>query len=83
MTERGSRSAAIWGRVRPAAAATSVTIQYRDKGGWRTLRTVQTAANGTFAMNTARREGRRWRVLWTAPDGTAHHGATTRAYPKV
>jgi hypothetical protein len=83
VTERGSRGAAIWGRVRPASAATSVTIQYRDRGGWRTLRTLQTASNGTFRASTTRRTGRRWRVLWTAPDGTRYHGASTRAYPKV
>jgi len=83
VTERGRRGAAIWGRVRPATAATSVTIQYRDRGGWRTLRTVQTDAQGVFHANTTRRKDRRWRVLWTGPDGTRHHGAATRAYPKV
>jgi hypothetical protein len=83
VTESGRRGATIWGRVRPATAVTTVTIQYRDRGGWRALRDVQTDAGGVFTARTTRREGRRWRVLWTAPDGTRYRGATTRAYPKV
>jgi hypothetical protein len=83
VTESGSRGARIWGRVRPATGATSVTIQFRDGRSWRTLRDVQTDAAGTFTTTGTRKEGRRWRVLWTAPDGTRHSGPPIRAYPKV
>lgn len=84
VTERGARGAAIWGRVRPATAATSVTIQDRDPGGrWRKLRDVPTDARGVFTASTTRRAGRQWRVLWVAPSGTTYRGAATRAYPQA
>ena len=39
----------IWGRVRPATAATTRELQYRDRAGWSTLRDRQHAAAGRSA----------------------------------
>jgi hypothetical protein len=72
----------IWGRVRPATAATTATLQQRDTGAWRTLRTVTTDALGTFRASGGDRKGRTWRVVWQAPDGATHTGPPIRAYPK-
>jgi hypothetical protein len=82
-TESGRTGVRFWGKVRPATAATQVVLQQRDgKGSWRTLKTLQTDAAGYWHTTGKRRSKRVWRVLWTAPDGTRFHGATTKAYPK-
>ena len=44
------------------------------------LRTVTTNAAGYWRLNTGYRTGRRFRVEWTAPDGTVFHGPPIRAY---
>jgi hypothetical protein len=75
----GSR-VSLWGLVRPATAATTATVEYRSGSSWRRLFTVQTDAHGSFTRTTAFRSGRRYRLSWTAPDGTAFHGTTTSVY---
>ena len=76
----GSRTT-LWGLVRPAGAATQVTIQQADRGkGFRDLATVTTDSGGYFTRRTANRSGRRWRLRWTAPGGTVRTGAPIRAY---
>ena len=83
-TESGRTGVRFWGKVRPAAAATQVTLQQRDgSGAWRTLKTITTDAAGYWHSTGTRRDKRTWRVLWAAPDGTEYHGSTTKAYPKV
>jgi hypothetical protein len=79
----GSR-VSIWGRVRPATAPTTAEVQYRNgtKGDWRTLRTVTTDERGSFTFRSSNRSGRRWRLRWTAPDGTLRVGAPIRAYSR-
>jgi len=74
------RSDVLWGLVRPHRAATKVTIEQRVKGAWRVLKTVETTSAGVYALKTAHREGRRFRVRWTALDGTTHVGPSIQAY---
>ncbi len=69
----------IWGLVRPASAATRVTVQYRrGNGPWHGLRTVMSTSSGTVSLRSARRAARRYRIAWRAPDGTVFHGPETR-----
>ena len=79
----GSR-VSIWGRVRPTTVPTTAEVQYRNgtKGDWRTLRSVTTDERGSFTFRSSNRSGRRWRLRWTAPDGTVRTGAPIRAYSR-
>jgi len=81
---REGRRVSIWGRVRPATAPTTAELQYRNRGSrtWRRLQTVRTDARGSFTARAAYRSGRRWRLRWTAPDGTVRTGAPIRAYAR-
>ena len=82
-TESGRSGVRFWGKVRPATQATKITLQQRDKGRkWRDLKTVDTNADGYWHSTGHNRKKRYWRVVWTAPDGTTYHGATTKAFPK-
>jgi hypothetical protein len=71
----------LWGLVRPAAGATSATIEVRSKGGsFHALTTVHTDGRGYFVKSAANARGREWRLVWQAPDGTTFRGTPTRAY---
>jgi hypothetical protein len=86
LPRRGSTTrASLWGLVRPAKAAGragTVTIEYRDRGGWRRLGTQRFGRSGYWRRSVTTRPGRTWRVSWTAPDGTRHVGPATRAWTK-
>jgi hypothetical protein len=70
----------LWGVVRPATAATKVTVQQRDGGGsFRALKTVTTNAAGYWTSTAVLRKGREWRVRWTDPAGKTWTGPATRA----
>jgi hypothetical protein len=76
----GSKKVSFWGLVRPAGGATTATIEIRGKSGsWRQLTTVQTDARGYFKKSGSFVDGRTWRLVWKAPDGTTFRGSTTRA----
>ena len=76
-----STRVSIWGLVRPAAGATTATIEMRSKGGsFHELTSVQTDARGYFTKRASLVNGRQWRLVWKAPDGTTFHGTPTRAY---
>ena len=74
----------LWGLVRPADGATRVSIDFRTKGGerWHYLKRDTTNSRGYWSTNTAYRSNRRYRVRWTAPDGTQHTGPLTRVYDR-
>jgi len=79
------RSDVVWGLVRPVrGAVTSVAVQARDRGekDYETLRTVRTNSRGTFGFRTRSKSGRRYRVQWTAGDGTVYTGPPVRAYKR-
>jgi hypothetical protein len=77
---RGSK-VSLWGIVRPASGATTAVLQQRDgRKGWSKLATIRTGARGAWARTARYREGRAWRVLWTAPSGKTYTAPATRAY---
>jgi hypothetical protein len=77
---RGSR-VKLWGLVRPATGRTSAVVLVADRHRrFHRLRTVTTGARGYWHLRTRYRSGRRFRVQWTAPDGTVFRGPPIRAY---
>ena len=79
------RSDVVWGLIRPVRGQpTSAVVQVRDRGAkaFRDLRTVKTNARGTFGFRTRSRSGRRYRIRWTAQDGTVFNGPPIRAYKR-
>jgi hypothetical protein len=77
---RGSH-ASLWGLIRPAGGQTTAVILVADPHkAFHKLRTVTTNASGYWRLNTSYRSGRRFRVQWTAPDGTVFRGPPIRAY---
>ena len=79
---RSAGGVTFWGLVRPASAATTLTVQYSSNGGrsWHGLAGVRTDARGAWAATGRFVPGRIWRVRWVAPGGRAYTGAPTRAY---
>ena len=70
----------VWGLVRPHRAATRVTLMTASaRGAFKPLRTLTTNSTGVFATSVPHRKGRRYRVSWTAPDGTTYEGAAITA----
>lgn len=71
----------LWGLVRPATGAQTVTVEISDDGrAFRRLATVTTSASGYWRRTVGDRKGRRWRVTWRAGDGTLFTGPPVRAY---
>jgi hypothetical protein len=65
----------LWGLVRPAQAATKLTVLVEPRGShrYRTLKTVQTSASGSWAFSSSV-PGSRWRVSWRSPTGALYNG---------
>ena len=79
--KRSGSKVSLWGLARPAAGATTATIEARTNGGsFPAPTTVKTDARGYFTKSAAFAKGREWRLVWTAPDGTTFRGSPTRAY---
>ena len=79
--KRSGSKVSLWGLVRPVAGVTTATIEARTNGGsFHALTTVKTDARGYFTKSAAFVNGREWRLVWTAPDGTTFRGSPTRAY---
>jgi hypothetical protein len=72
---------ALWGLVRPASAATKVTVLVQSKGAKRfhTLRTVTTDSLGYWSFDSST-PGQLWRVLWTSPAGVKYEGPSIAAF---
>ncbi len=69
--KRTGSKVSIWGLVRPATGAASVTITYADRGGsFKKLRTVTTNARGYFVVSSTWRKGRRWNLTWEGQSGS-------------
>ncbi len=70
----------LWGRVRPYPARTRVTILSSPRRGraFRPLRMVTTNAAGVYGLRAHHMDGQRYRVRWTAPDGTTYTGPPIR-----
>jgi len=71
---------ALWGLVRAAPGATSVTVLVKPKGSarLRTLRTVQTNAAGYWSVRSSV-AGAYWRVRWRSPQGILYEGPAIHA----
>ena len=76
---QGSR-VSLWGLVRRAQGATTVELEYSSGGGYRRLASVRTSARGSWRRTVGFRAGRRYRVVWRAPDGTTQTSPGMRAY---
>jgi hypothetical protein len=73
--------ASLWGLVRPASGAQTVTIEISDDGrAFHKLATVTANALGYWRLSGNDRKSRRWRVVWRAPDGIVYTGPPVRAY---
>ncbi len=72
---------ALWGLVRPAIAATKLTVLVQPKGSKRfqTLKTITTNSRGYWSFNSSK-PGEYWRVRWTSPAGVKYEGPPIRAY---
>ena len=79
--EAYGRSDVLWGRVRPQAARTKVTILVSRRKGrpFKPLRTVTTNRRGVFGLRARHNDKQRYRVQWTAPDGKVWRGPPIRA----
>jgi hypothetical protein len=82
VADRGRTRTTLWGLVRPASGRTRVSIDYRSRGSqrWRLLKRDATNSRGYWSTTTSPRRDRRYRVRWTAPDGTRYEGPLTRSY---
>ncbi|WP_187369459.1 cellulase family glycosylhydrolase [Baekduia soli] len=78
----GRTRTTLWGLVRPATGSTRVSIDYRPRGAtrWHVLKHDTTNARGVWTTTTSRRSDRRYRVRWSAPDGTRYAGPLTRVH---
>jgi hypothetical protein len=80
---RSGSKVSLWGLVRPAAGATTASIEVRSKGrAFHALTTVRTDARGYFTKSASLVSGGEWRLVWKAPDGTTFRGTPTRAYTR-
>ena len=78
----GHTRTTLWGIVRPAQTRTRVSIDFSVRGSsrWHFLKHDRTNTRGVWTTTTARRSDRRYRVRWTAPDGTRYAGPLTRPH---
>src|SRR4051794_8857585 len=82
VAQRGRRRTTLWDLVRPARAATRVTIDYRNRGSrrWHVLKRDRTNGRGYWTTTTRLVGGRRYRVRWTGRDGARHAGPLIRSH---
>jgi hypothetical protein len=71
----------LWGLVRPATAATKVTVLVKPSGAksYRTLKTVTTNSLGYWSLSSGT-NGVTWRVRWTSPTGAKYEGPPIGAH---
>jgi hypothetical protein len=67
--------------VRPQRAVSKVTIERKPKGSsWRVLKQLDTTSSGVYALKTTHRDGQRYRVKWTSPEGQTYTGPSVQGY---
>jgi hypothetical protein len=71
----------LWGLVRPAGKATTVTVLVRRKGSssYRPLRNVKTNSLGYWTLSSST-AGSLWRVRWVSPEGVHFEGPPVHAH---
>ena len=86
------KKVSVWGLVRRATGATSVTIERRltGKGAFKTWKTAATKSNGVFTASDALHKKAQYRYRWTSPEGVVTSpavnvfgGFSTLAFPKT
>jgi hypothetical protein len=72
---RHGGSFSLWGLVRPANGATTLTVLVRSKGAkrYRVLKNVTTNGAGYWSLNSSVK-GAFWRARWTSPSGKRYEG---------
>ena len=80
--QRYGKRDVLWGRIRPQAGQTKVTIEVRGKGkkSWSRLRELSTTSRGVFGLSTRHRNGQRFRVRWTDTANHRHTGPPVKSY---
>jgi len=80
VSKRGG-SFSLWGLVRPATAATKVTVLVELKGArhYRTLKSVSTNSRGYWGFSSST-QGVHWRVRWKSPTGKTYEGPPIAAH---
>jgi hypothetical protein len=82
VVHRGRGGYSLWGLVRPASGATSVTVlvlRPRARSYSRLAANVPTNRLGYWTLHSGT-AGTRWEVQWREPGGTVYTGAPTPAY---
>ncbi|MGO9490410.1 MAG: hypothetical protein ACLQBB_15470 [Solirubrobacteraceae bacterium] len=71
----------LWGYVRPAGGATSVTVEVKRPGArrFKVLQQVGTNSAGYWTLTSAVSVSQ-WRVHWLSPAGVSYTGPAIRAY---
>jgi hypothetical protein len=69
----------LWGRVRPATAATQIVIEHK-RGDRRWKRLTGLLTGGVYGLRSEHHRKQRYRVKWTRPDGRTITGPPVRAY---
>lgn len=71
----------LWGLVRPATGATSVTVLAQSRGSksFRVLKTVHTTSLGYWTLHSTTKAAS-WRVRWTSPSGVKYEGPPVHAH---
>jgi len=77
---RSHGGVSLWGLVRPAQGATSVTVLVRSghASRYRVLKTVRTEGLGYWTLRSST-PGIYWRVRWRSPSGITYEGPPIRA----
>ena len=71
----------LWGFVRPAGGATTVTVEVQPRGSHRFKMLAQVATNSLgYWTLTSFMQGSHWRVRWVSPGGTRYAGPSVHAY---
>jgi hypothetical protein len=73
VARKRGHSVRLWGIARPADGATTVTVEYRDHGGWKGVANVATNRRGAWTRKVRFRKGRTYRVRWTSFASPATH----------
>jgi hypothetical protein len=68
------RNDVAWGMVRPFRQQTTVTLEQRAGGRWQEVQTKRTSTKGVYGFSIRHRKGSRYRIAWTAPNGTRYTG---------
>jgi hypothetical protein len=78
---RRGHSYVLWGHVRPADSATTVTVEAERPGSRRFTTLSHVVTNGrAYWQLYSTVSASRWRVRWTSPTGAMYVGPPIRAY---